>query len=382
MTTRYGQVLTRIQELETFTGENLDFLIVPDPGRDAGVGNTAAGVVDAMIQFCNDIRSDLGYNVPILVAGLGPTPDGFAFGTYTTWETIKTEMRSRLEQSVSNLRIIDDADDGNTLNGQLQWQLPWDSGTDTGTFQIGETLTGGTSGATGIVSLFNYGVRQVYVEDNVGTAFVDGEVVTGGTSGATATLDLSSGAVTVHYNTEGYNNRGSAYKTVLQEILITDDPVGAVDPDGANNPSTTDAIDNGVNGTITASSNFSGFPATNAVDGNATSGNQWISSTNANPQWLNYEFNSPIQINKYTVAVFTTNRGPTDFILQGSNTGAFGGEEVDLDTRSGVTWVSTVAQTFTFTNANTYTHYRLLVNETVNAGQFTDVAEWELIEAS
>lgn len=55
-----------------------------------------------------------------------------------------------------------------------------------GTIIAGETITGGTSGATGTV-LLNDGVNTLYVDEVVRT-FIVGEVITGGTSGATSRI--------------------------------------------------------------------------------------------------------------------------------------------------------------------------------------------------
>lgn len=55
----------------------------------------------------------------------------------------------------------------------------------TGTFKIGETITGGTSGATGIISSISG--NSLTLETLIG-AFQIGETVTGGTSGATAVI--------------------------------------------------------------------------------------------------------------------------------------------------------------------------------------------------
>lgn len=54
-----------------------------------------------------------------------------------------------------------------------------------GAFVIGETITGGTSGATGVILTDSFGT--ITYNTAVGV-FVTGEVITGGTSGATATL--------------------------------------------------------------------------------------------------------------------------------------------------------------------------------------------------
>lgn len=64
-----------------------------------------------------------------------------------------------------------------------------------GAFTIGETITGGTSGATAIV--VGELASQLGVSD-VDGVFVNGETLTGGTSGTTATLTLQSGPVLYH----------------------------------------------------------------------------------------------------------------------------------------------------------------------------------------
>lgn len=59
--------------------------------------------------------------------------------------------------------------------------------TASGPFALGETITGGTSGATATISAFN-ATTGFTLSDVVGT-FVDGETVTGGTSTETAVID-------------------------------------------------------------------------------------------------------------------------------------------------------------------------------------------------
>lgn len=61
-----------------------------------------------------------------------------------------------------------------------------------GVFVIGETITGGTSGATALVANFTGSI--VSFSDLVGT-FAGGETVTGGTSGATGTISVYKGDV-------------------------------------------------------------------------------------------------------------------------------------------------------------------------------------------
>lgn len=56
-----------------------------------------------------------------------------------------------------------------------------------GLFVAGETITGGTSGATAIVTLVETGILVLRTWN--GTAFADNETITGGTSAATAAVD-------------------------------------------------------------------------------------------------------------------------------------------------------------------------------------------------
>ena len=57
-------------------------------------------------------------------------------------------------------------------------------------FQLGEQITGGTSGATAYVTSFQAEPKVLYIVSKTGT-FQANEVITGGTSGATATLEAS-----------------------------------------------------------------------------------------------------------------------------------------------------------------------------------------------
>ena len=63
-----------------------------------------------------------------------------------------------------------------------------------GTFQTDETVTGGTSGATG--TIVTVATDYLVIDVSSGT-FQVGETITGGTSGATATVDSIVGGITV-----------------------------------------------------------------------------------------------------------------------------------------------------------------------------------------
>lgn len=59
-----------------------------------------------------------------------------------------------------------------------------------GTFQLGEVVTGGTSGATATLTLVSVDLNADNTDEIAD--FIDGETITGGTSGATATITVSS----------------------------------------------------------------------------------------------------------------------------------------------------------------------------------------------
>lgn len=74
----------------------------------------------------------------------------------------------------------------NITGAAMLYELPYDN--KTGTFQDGETVTGGTSAATGVIYSRNGGSSPLYVYTITGT-FQDNEQITGGTSAATADVD-------------------------------------------------------------------------------------------------------------------------------------------------------------------------------------------------
>lgn len=68
----------------------------------------------------------------------------------------------------------------------------------TGTFVVGETITGGTSAATATVVAVSAEADYLIMGSPTGTFTVGGEAITGGTSGATATLGVNAATVYGH----------------------------------------------------------------------------------------------------------------------------------------------------------------------------------------
>lgn len=203
MTTRYGQVITRSKKLMEATGEPIDIAYFPDAGRDAALGYIASVPYDAYIDGVANFRNDL--NIPnciIFIPNLGATP---ASG-YSTWDAIKAKLTADLEANTTNVYLIEPESLGISLGNGIQHEWPLSVG-ESGTWTIGETLVGATSGASGIVSNYNLGSNIVWTENYVN--FTAGEVVTGQTSGVTATLSNPLNPVTVHYNTDALNRISS-----------------------------------------------------------------------------------------------------------------------------------------------------------------------------
>ncbi|MFB4327345.1 discoidin domain-containing protein [Paenibacillus sp. CR_12] len=96
------------------------------------------------------------------------------------------------------------------------------------------------------------------------------------------------------------------------------------------------------------------------------------------PQWLSYEFTSPIIISAYKVTVGSTfSYTPKSWTFEGSNDGS---NWTVLDTRSNVTnWTLSSFQLFDFFNMTAYKAYRINITEN-NGGTFTDLLELEMYE--
>ena len=108
-------------------------------------------------------------------------------------------------------------------------------------------------------------------------------------------------------------------------------------------------------GTATSQSDFNASQnAPKAIDDNLTT--QWASGNGSGvPVWwqIDYGAGTPQIIDLYSMqsrndAFFDTI--PDAWTLEGSNTGAFSGEEVILDSQSGVVWVQNERKLFAMSN--------------------------------
>jgi hypothetical protein len=124
------------------------------------------------------------------------------------------------------------------------------------------------------------------------------------------------------------------------------------------------------NAVVERTSTFSvSMAAAFATNGDAS--NYWdVSPVAPNyPTWLRMQ---PLDVAAHTSYTITPrasalSTAPKDFILQGSMDGNTGW--TDLDTRTGITWPTSAAQTFTFSNSTAYPYYRLYISAPVSGGQ-------------
>ena len=91
-------------------------------------------------------------------------------------------------------------------------------------FQLGETITGGTSGSTATIA-FKRSTNQIMITTTGSGAFTVGETITGGTSGATTTVSAEA-FTTVYRNS--YNNINNLWQGQNVGIRLSSDYVNNV----------------------------------------------------------------------------------------------------------------------------------------------------------
>lgn len=94
--------------------------------------------------------------------------------------------------------------------------------------------------------------------------------------------------------------------------------------------------------------------------------------------WVRFQANSAAVVKSYTItsANDVPSRDPRNWTLQGSNNGT---SWTTLDTRSNQSFASRfLKKTYTFTNSNSYSYYRLNVSA-VQSGSIMQMTEWELL---
>jgi hypothetical protein len=108
-------------------------------------------------------------------------------------------------------------------------------------------------------------------------------------------------------------------------------------------------------GTASASSSFSGNPASNAFDGNA--GTVWSSNANptsGSPQWIQIQYTGAVPVVAVAITIGVVSQSPPTFLIQSSPDGT---TWTTQNTVTGFNWTST-GQTAYFTASTVVGHAR------------------------
>lgn len=171
-----GTGATAIAEVDDETG-NIDRIVVTDPGSgyteasvtisgsSVGAGATARAVISPREGHGSDARAELGATHKMIRVVI----DGDEGGDFPT--NIEYRIAGILKEPRSN-------DSGISL-----------AVTDTSLFDVGETITGQSSGATGTIRSINSIESKIYVESVTGV-FVNGETVSSQAYNGTQVNDI------------------------------------------------------------------------------------------------------------------------------------------------------------------------------------------------
>ncbi|HSG31994.1 MAG TPA: LamG domain-containing protein, partial [Thermodesulfobacteriota bacterium] len=141
-------------------------------------------------------------------------------------------------------------------------------------------------------------------------------------------------------------------------------------------------------GTVSASSEEGVDPAVDAVN-NTLGTSIWSSTNTGGVAWWQYDYGAGNEktITRYDIWSTSSfsqaiNDSPRDWTFEGSNTGAFAGEEDILDTQTGIAWAGgQELKIFRIDNLTAYRYYRLNVTATL-ANARVRVAEFEFLETA
>ena len=146
----------------------------------------------------------------------------------------------------------------------------------------------------------------------------------------------------------------------------------SIDVDGTTDATDTHSTHISESGTVSAHSESSISPAWEALDDVIGSdNNMWQPLVQNGSGWFQYAWSSPKRLVTYKIQCRNHRNGsPNAWTMQGSNTGEFAGEEVTLDTVSGVDMVANTNYSYTCDVSTTkYAYHRMVITQcTVNEG--------------
>lgn len=198
--------------------------------------------------------------------------------------------------------------------------------------------------------------------------FIDGTLV--GTKIAAASYNFST-TTTIG----SYTRSAEFYRGYIDELRVTKG-IARFTSDFTPAVSAYSVDNTGISASTEESTVTAAWKAADGDDDTA-----WYASRFTTTGWLQVKFDSPKTITDYAItAPADETRSPDDFKLYGSTTGAFGGEEVELDSQSGASFTSGERQAYNFVNVTAYTYYRVVVTANGGNSDWLAIAELELSE--
>ncbi len=96
--------------------------------------------------------------------------------------------------------------------------------------------------------------------------------------------------------------------------------------------------------------------------------------------WIKVAFPSATLVAGYSLLAWAAEltRAPRAWTLEGSNTGAFSGEQAIMDTRTGQTGWNTSVRSFTCASPGTYSYVRLNITENDGDPSYLRMAEMQI----
>jgi F5/8 type C domain len=137
---------------------------------------------------------------------------------------------------------------------------------------------------------------------------------------------------------------------------------------------------------VSASGNYSGYYPWKAFNGTTTDNTDgWL--MNSQTAWISFNFGSTKTIKQYALKVRNASDGPTmvpkEWTFEGSNTGAFTGEQTVLDTQMNqTTWGQTEKRFFPINNNTAYRYYRLNISQNNGNATYIGIGEIEMMESA
>ena len=135
---------------------------------------------------------------------------------------------------------------------------------------------------------------------------------------------------------------------------------------------------------VSASSEFATLQTWRACDNNFTGiSNSWATNSVTSGWWKIDLGSGNDEIAKvYTITCLDHATGPArapkDWTFEGSNTGAFAGEETILDTQSGITdWTQAEKKSYPFSNLTSFRYYRWNITANNGDATFLQIQEFE-----